>query len=297
MHGYRMRKYRSVDLPVRVKRCAADGCGREPKGKYGAFCAEHNPSLKHCGSCGRQYDSVRYNQKYCESCVSAPYRKECANCGKPFMVKDLRRSFCSASCGIFSPARKNLSATEKAVRREVRAIQWLGMSAKARNKRAAKKHAATQRRIGMIQTRLGCQECGVQFRPPTKSAVYCSQICQRKNGKRRHRVKRRAVERGAYAEVVNPFRVFSRDGWHCASCGTSTPLKARGTTYPNAPELDHIIPISKGGQHTYLNTQCLCRTCNQRKSDKMMGQPTEGAPPPPMPFHKSLRERVGPFLA
>lgn len=32
--------------------------------------------------------------------------------------------------------------------------------------------------------------------------------------------------------------------------------------------LDHIVPISKGGPHTYSNTQCLCRDCNLKKSDK-----------------------------
>ena len=33
--------------------------------------------------------------------------------------------------------------------------------------------------------------------------------------------------------------------------------------------LDHIIPMSKGGSHTYSNVQTLCRECNGIKGDKI----------------------------
>jgi 5-methylcytosine-specific restriction endonuclease McrA len=29
-----------------------------------------------------------------------------------------------------------------------------------------------------------------------------------------------------------------------------------------APTLDHIVPLSKGGSHTYDNLQCACFRCN-----------------------------------
>lgn len=41
-----------------------------------------------------------------------------------------------------------------------------------------------------------------------------------------------------------------------------------GTYKVNAPELDHIIPIAKGGAHVWSNLQCACRECNAAKSDK-----------------------------
>lgn len=34
--------------------------------------------------------------------------------------------------------------------------------------------------------------------------------------------------------------------------------------------LDHIIPISKWGVHSITNIQRLCRTCNLKKSDKII---------------------------
>ncbi|MHB8123996.1 MAG: HNH endonuclease [Desulfuromonadaceae bacterium] len=73
-------------------------------------------------------------------------------------------------------------------------------------------------------------------------------------------------------EAVNPIRVFERDRWKCQLCKRATPRKLRGTLDDRAPELDHIKPISKGGEHSYRNTQCACRACNLAKSDRPMGQ-------------------------
>jgi Zn finger protein HypA/HybF involved in hydrogenase expression len=86
------------------------------------------------------------------------------------------------------------------------------------------------------------------------------------------KAKRRALERGVAAENVNPILVFERDKWTCQLCGIRTPSSLRGTHRDNAPELDHIIPLSRGGEHTYRNTQCSCRKCNAAKSDVPKGQ-------------------------
>lgn len=66
--------------------------------------------------------------------------------------------------------------------------------------------------------------------------------------------------------------VFQRDGWRCRFCGIDTPESLRGTHEHNAPELDHIVPLARGGQHSYDNTQCLCRACNGFKSNRTMAE-------------------------
>lgn len=41
-------------------------------------------------------------------------------------------------------------------------------------------------------------------------------------------------------------------------------------SFDEAPmQLDHIIPLSKGGVHAAYNVQLLCRSCNCSKTDKM----------------------------
>jgi hypothetical protein len=84
----------------------------------------------------------------------------------------------------------------------------------------------------------------------------------------------KARKKGAVVDyALNPIAVFARDGWRCRLCGVATPRRLRGTNAPNAPELDHIVPTSKGGNHTADNVQCACRQCNGSKGDKAMGQP------------------------
>lgn len=50
--------------------------------------------------------------------------------------------------------------------------------------------------------------------------------------------------------------VLNRDGRRCAYCG------GEGTT------TDHILPSSRGGKNTWLNTVAACTGCNQRKGDR-----------------------------
>lgn len=122
---------------------------------------------------------------------------------------------------------------------------------------------------------LKCQTCGslFSFAPYSgRPRVYCSDECGQQV-KRIARSVRRARERAATVELVDPLLVFERDNWTCKLCGVLTPKKLRGTYEKTAPELDHIVPISKGGAHSYANTQCLCRSCNGLKSDAMPHTP------------------------
>ena len=67
------------------------------------------------------------------------------------------------------------------------------------------------------------------------------------------------VERGKVSNKMR-FSIYERDGYRCRRCGVSE----RYATL----EIDHIIPISKGGKSTYENLQTLCRKCNYEKGNK-----------------------------
>lgn len=66
------------------------------------------------------------------------------------------------------------------------------------------------------------------------------------------------VERGKVSNKMR-FSIYERDGYRCRKCGISD-------RYANL-EIDHIIPISKGGKSTYDNLQTLCHKCNIEKGD------------------------------
>jgi len=55
--------------------------------------------------------------------------------------------------------------------------------------------------------------------------------------------------------------VFQRDKYQCQSCG-KTALETDLT-------IDHIIPLSRGGQNDISNLQTLCNTCNLKKTNNI----------------------------
>ena len=63
------------------------------------------------------------------------------------------------------------------------------------------------------------------------------------------------------AKVTNSLKRFikNRDGHRCKNCGSTNNL-----------EIDHIIPISKGGKSSSDNLQTLCHRCNQNKGNIIM---------------------------
>lgn len=129
---------------------------------------------------------------------------------------------------------------------------------------------------------VACGDCGIQFCPLYRAMrMVCCPDCQEERSREHYRVQkrtRRARIKGVDYESVSPKRVFARDGWKCQACGVPTPPEKRGTYDPDAPELDHVIPLSRGGPHTYANTQCLCRACNAAKSDLVHDRGMAGVP-------------------
>lgn len=59
--------------------------------------------------------------------------------------------------------------------------------------------------------------------------------------------------------------IKNRDNYTCCSCGNST-----HTELNLLLEIDHIIPVAKGGCTVEENLQTLCWKCNRSKSDKIM---------------------------
>ena len=78
--------------------------------------------------------------------------------------------------------------------------------------------------------------------------------------------KRRAVKYGVGYESFSAIEIFERDGYICQACHIKTRPDFKNPYHPKRPQIDHIQPLSRGGQHTRKNTQCLCRLCNSVKN-------------------------------
>ena len=68
-------------------------------------------------------------------------------------------------------------------------------------------------------------------------------------------IKATAVTRGQRV------RILERDGYRCQSCGAESHLC-----------IDHVIPVSRGGDSSDDNLQVLCHSCNTKKGNKLDGE-------------------------
>ena len=89
--------------------------------------------------------------------------------------------------------------------------------------------------------------------------------------------KDRARKYGVRYVHFNKTEVFERDGWVCQLCSKPVLRRARRNKatqrlHPRTASLDHIVPLSKGGDHCMQNTQCACLECNVRKGSHASGQ-------------------------
>jgi len=171
--------------------------------------------------------------------VYRTFRKQCAQCGDMFWSSSARKVRCSRKCEL-------VRSREASVAYEVMAHK--------------------------LKPAVECAHCSILFtRLYGNKSRACSSDCSlelKRIDRRKYRSSRRARVKGnGTPESFDPFYVFGRDKWMCVCCGRKTPISHRGSTKDSAPELDHIIPLSLGGEHSRVNTQCLCRACNQAKSN------------------------------
>jgi 5-methylcytosine-specific restriction endonuclease McrA len=232
------------------------------------------PEIKTCTKCGAKKPLPEFglNKKnadghrlWCKSC--------CSDAEKERRDRDPERH---READRLRRARNLERAKEKERRADAKRRAKPGFHKRQRDAETARLMELHRQRAEVFQ----CPVCRVEFCPvfgrlrrktcsPECSAVLASANRRRKNAARRARLKHASVIAG-----FDPIEVFSRDGWKCHLCGRRTLQSKRGTTHPRAPELDHIVPLAKGGSHSRANTACACRQCNAAKSDVPYGQPS-----------------------
>lgn len=88
------------------------------------------------------------------------------------------------------------------------------------------------------------------------------------------------------ARSLNRRAVFFRDGHACQYCGAA------------AESIDHVVPRSRGGEHTWENVVAACRRCNAGKRDRLLHETTMRLRRQPVAPHMAtwflLHDRVVP---
>lgn len=134
-----------------------------------------------------------------------------------------------------------------------------------------------------------CRVCAKDFAPIQKN-VCCSDKCreelervwsrahyarwmskseQYRNKVRNAEYKRKALKQKAFVEVVEIEVVFARDNGICWLCGEDVNPLLKWPNHGYAT-LDHVIPLSKGGKHSYDNIKLAHMSCNCKKGAKLV---------------------------
>ena len=71
----------------------------------------------------------------------------------------------------------------------------------------------------------------------------------------------RAFRRHARPVKFSRVNIYARDNYKCQYCAKKASISE--LTY------DHVVPRSRGGEHTWDNVVASCRACNARKEDRL----------------------------
>lgn len=113
-----------------------------------------------------------------------------------------------------------------------------------------------------------CRECNEPFKANHLKRIYCSMDCSKRVNSRMNETRRRRKlkENGEVDHSISLTKLIVNDGGVCKLCGDVVVID-EDTNSDHYPSIDHIIPVSKGGTHTWDNVQLAHRICNSLKGD------------------------------
>lgn len=236
------------------------------------------PSERFCKACGDELPHVLDGQRYrsqscpndeCSKKARKTHKKKplihdkCQWCGKSFVrrVRTRPEKFCSTGCVGCSTKRK------------LRMCKWCGQffrpkqtgrntfcSIKCSNLNYEQRRSEYKFEIMCIK----CNKAGLAKSDKGRVCLSCKLSQNRERSRLECNHRKRARKFGVEYVRFNPLDVFERDGWKCGICGSNVPQNAPQGSGDEAT-LDHIIPMSRGGDHVPDNTQIAHRRCNSKK--------------------------------
>lgn len=117
-----------------------------------------------------------------------------------------------------------------------------------------------------------CVVCGNIFETYQPNQKTCSKKCSKKY--RNYRNDRRLNKDNIIDRDITLATLYERDKGVCYICGCKCDWNDK-EIYPNGsvkvgksyPTIDHLIPLARGGKHSWNNIRLACHKCNSIKSD------------------------------
>lgn len=239
-----------------------------------------------CEVCGNEFTLIYGNERMCSDQCKATALKEqkkingqrywkekqaeriqnrptatCKCCGEPVSV---RKVYCSPQC-------KEKEKWKREIERQYGS--WENYESFLKEKRQAKIKEMHERKQKEKEERtiIGtCVVCGNEFTTFNPAQKTCSKEC----GKRlryAHKEKRIPKEQMIDKDITLE-ALYRRDSGVCYLCGGKCDWNDKqgnivGASYPS---IDHMIPISRGGFHTWGNVRLAHFKCNTVKSNELI---------------------------
>lgn len=250
-----------------------------------------NNRTKRCEFCRKDYKTYDKEQRFCSvGCRSRSRSKPkamiaCKVCNKRVYRRERfgqtdANEFCSRSCAIKwrhmqTPPKlpRRLTVVSKPCKRCHFPFTPKSMSAQRCD--ACKAEVEEERRIVALVPRhmKECIECGNSYEGHDRSK-YCSKRCGNRACHRTAKHRRRARMEGG--DNITLHKLIQRDYGICQLCFLPVDMQADINKDGAAPTIDHVIPVSKNGTHTWDNVQLACRRCNYIKGDDHIETPGRG---------------------
>ena len=121
-----------------------------------------------------------------------------------------------------------------------------------------------------------CVLCGARFKKKAENQKFCTSACRKRASWRKHDPLRDKRFKGAIIDNdITLHKLFRMSGGVCYLCGGACDWNAKiiinGRPYAKAkyPSIDHVIPLSKGVEHSWNNVRLAHLGCNSSKGAKM----------------------------
>lgn len=195
----------------------------------------------------------------------------CSKCGEVFTRSWVAIRHGSVSCpnGCFTEVIQKRREQRKKVTNAKRNLEEQRKRAAQEQKRKEKNNLAKLNNLLKTLERLHrCPVCGKL----TDRRKYCSCSCAKKANNASHEANRRVkISRQMVDKDITLKKLFLRDNGICHICGgqcdygdcsAKSGFFITGEKYPS---IDHIIPLAKGGEHSWNNVALAHFSCNVRK--------------------------------
>ena len=244
VHYGRLKKYGDINLFKKIPnyseddRCSVDDCSRKPVAK--GFCSKHWQMNKVHGD----PKGGRYEYKIRKAVTHDDGTRTCSECDLRQPIANFHKDK-NATDGFRSKCKKCRLNTVK---------KWYAENQPRQLERHRK---AYERDIEKIRVR----DSARYEKDKPKRLELASEHSQLRRARKAKAVRERGISRLALRKL------FGDNCYYCGVLMDFTPAKDRKFK-KNHASIEHLVPLSKGGNHTWENVVLACHSCNTQKNAK-----------------------------